>query len=319
MNHKNYIIGNLPSYKFDKELNSVIKNCKFCSYCDGEQSFSGDYAIRVFCYKFVNNLEKIHDDLSINSKLKDKRCNDLIYWWYYNLYYIYTERYVSGYADIANHFKEVRDKIEHFPGISTDKLCNNFFKKLLPLATYENMKKVSDYCENYEFIEDKLKEPKNDCTLYYHYLVDSSELYNNNVSQCHVAENSYCLDFNNCHDYTPEKLLKNEKCNKIRETEKENAILEKEAEQLVPCPRGFGCVPDDIINTSITFSDYRFISLIVLSFTPTGSFLNNILHRKNIIRKNIHEEEYDELLESDSEDTPINFNNREYLITYNHE
>ncbi|SBT84523.1 PIR protein, partial [Plasmodium ovale] len=81
---------------------------------------------------------------------------------------------------------------------------------------------------------------------------------------------------------------------------------------------------------SITFSDYRFISLIVLSiwaillslfflykFTPFGSFINNILHRKNIIRKNIHEEEFHELLESDSEDAPINFINREYRITYN--
>lgn len=190
--------------------------------------------------------------MNINAKLKNKRCNDLTYWWYYNLYYTYNERYASGYVHIVDHFKEVRNKIEQFAGISTNKLCKNFFQNLLPFATYENMKKISDYCENYEFIEDKLGKPNNNCTLYYHYLVENSELYKNKVPKCRVAEDNYCLDFN-YHDYNPENLLKKEKCNKIRETKKESKISKKEGEKLVPCPRGFGCVSYDVINTQLLF------------------------------------------------------------------
>ncbi|SBS82187.1 PIR Superfamily Protein [Plasmodium ovale curtisi] len=332
MSRKSYNLGDSPSYIFNKELNSVIKSCKFCSYCDNVSTFLGDYGIIVLCYNFVNNLSKIYDDWNISTKLKDKRCNDLIYWWYNNLYYTYQKRCIPNCDNIAEAFSEVWKKITQSLGTYADRLCKNPFEPLLSFDSCKNMKKVSDYCENYEFIKDQLENTSANCAGYYYYLTESEDLYKETVSKCKTDGKKYCLNFDECHNYDPKILLNNSKCKLTEQTENERTRWEKEEEQIIPCRRGFECVSYDIINTSITFSDYRFISLIVLSiwaiilscfflykFTPFGSFLNNILNKKNILKKNIHEEEFQELFESDSEDSSLNFNNREYRITYNHD
>ncbi|SBS82188.1 PIR Superfamily Protein [Plasmodium ovale curtisi] len=332
MSRRSYNLGDSPSLKFNNELKNLIKNCTFCRTCDEEQYFMSNYRFKVLCYYFANNLEKIHEKLENNEKLKDKRCNDFIYWWYDNLYFTYNKGHSTDSSNIANHFKNIWQKITQLYGVSADKLCKNYFEPLLSFDSCKNMKEVSDYCENYEFIKKELEETRANCAGYYYYLIQSEDLYKNTVSKCNTDGKNYCLNFDKCHTYDPKILLNNSKCKLIEKTENDRIELEEQAEQLIPCRRGFECVSYDIINTSITFSDYRFISLIVLSiwaiilscfflykFTPFGSFLNNILHKKNIIRKDIHEEEFQELFESDSEDSSLNFNNREYRITYNHD
>ncbi|SBT01853.1 PIR Superfamily Protein, partial [Plasmodium ovale curtisi] len=321
-----------PTYAFDKELNNVIENCPLCLYCDKHNYFIQNYGLKVLCYRFVNNLWKIYNDFTKNQNINNKRCNDLIYWWYDNLYYTYKKVHSSNLEEIVNTFKEVWKNIAESSVISADKLCKNSFEQLLPFEECKTSKKVSDYCENYEFIQNKLQEEKVNCSGFYYYLTENSKLYEQNVSKCRENRKNYCLDFKDCHNYSPEKLLNDKKCIETKQYETERANFEKLSEKLTMCPPESRCVEDAFIYRSITFSDYRFISLIVLSiwgillslfflykFTPFGSFINNISLRKNIIRKNIHEEEFHELLESDSEDAPINFINREYRITYNHD
>ncbi|SBT58594.1 PIR Superfamily Protein [Plasmodium ovale wallikeri] len=332
MNNKSYNLEDSPSYKFNKDLNNINDYCQFCTYCDNETYFSYNYGLKVLCYNFANNLRKIYDDFVKNENLNEKRCNDLVYWWYNNLHYTYKKSCPRNCDEIVNIFKNVWSNIIQSKQNNANRLCKNFLDDLLCFERYEIQKKASDYCENYEFIEKKLKETNINCSNYYHYLTRSKDLYEKTVSKCHTVGSQYCLNFKQCHTYNPENLLKNEKCKLIQKTENEDAELAEKAAQLMTCPPEYKCVPDYIINASINFSDYRFISLIILSiwavilsffflykFTTFGSILNNILHRKNSIRKNIHEEEFHELLESDSEDVPINFNNREYRITYNHE
>ncbi|SBS82125.1 PIR Superfamily Protein [Plasmodium ovale curtisi] len=330
MNRNKYNLGDSPTYTFDRELNNVIKKCTFCHACDKEAYFTHDYGLKVLCYKFANNLEKIYNNFDSNTGLNDKRCNDFLYWWYNSLYYTYEKGHSSNRAEIVNTFVEVWKKIKESREISEDKLCKNFFEALKSFDECEKAKKVSDYCENYEFIQKKLHEEKVNCLGFYYYITENSKLYEQNVSKCRENRKNYCLDFKDCHNYSPEKLLNDKKCVETKQSEIERAKLEELEEKFTMCPPESRCVEDAFIYRSITFSDYRFISLIVLSiwaillslfflykFTPFGSFINNILHRKNIIRKNIHEEEFHELLESDSEDAPINFINREYRITYN--
>ncbi|SBT58592.1 PIR Superfamily Protein [Plasmodium ovale wallikeri] len=332
MNRKSYNLGESPSLKFNNELKNIIKHCRFCQTCDEEQYFIGNYGIKVLCYYFVNNLEKTYQKIENNEKLKDKRCNDFIYWWYDNLYYTYEKGYSPDFADIINQFKKIWKNITQSYGVPADKLCKNPFEPLLSLDSCKNMKKVSDYCENYEFIKKELEETSANCAGYYYYLTQSEELYNETVSKCKTDGKKYCLNFDQCHTYDPKILLNNYKCKLIERTENEDAELAQKAEHLIMCPLDYDCVPDYISKMSITFSDYRFISLMALSlwaiilscfflykFTPFGSFLNNILNRKNSFKKNIHEEEFLETLDSDIEDSPINFNNREYRITYNHD
>ncbi|SBT84624.1 PIR protein [Plasmodium ovale] len=302
----------------------------FCRYCDEETNFTGKYGLKVLCYKFVNNLEKIYNNFANNTGLNDKRCNDFLYWWYNNLYYTYKKSHSSNREEIVNAFKAVWEKIKLSQGNQSDKLCKNFF---VPIKTFDECKKVkevTDYCVNYEFIKNELQKQNVYCAGFYYYLTENSNLYEKTVSTCHENEKNYCLGFNDCHTYDPKLLLDDDKCKQTKQAETERDNLEELAGKSTLCPPEYRCVEDAFIYRSITFSDYRFISLIVLSiwaillslfflykFTPFGSFINNILHRKNIIRKNIHEEVFHELLESDSEDAPINFINREYRITYN--
>ncbi|SBT58536.1 PIR Superfamily Protein [Plasmodium ovale wallikeri] len=333
MSHKKYNLGDSPAFKFNNELNNVIKNCRFCHSCDLEEYFIENYGLKVLCYRFVNNLWKIYNDFDKSENLNDKRCNDLIYWWYYNLNYTYNKLRTPEYDEIVNAFIAVWKNITQSQGNDPDKLCKNYFEKLLSIENYKTAKNVTDYCVNYEFIKEKLDEQGEKCTFYYHYLTDNSDKYKQTIKKCNGdKDNKYCVGINGCHTYDPNKLLDNEKCKLIEIEEAKRNQLEEEAANFIQCPFGNRCVEDDFFYKYITFSDYRFISLIVLSiwaiilslfflykFSPFGSFLNNILNRKNIIRKNIRDEVFDELLESDSEDAPINFNNREYRITYNHE
>ncbi|SBT72874.1 PIR protein [Plasmodium ovale] len=331
MSRKKYNLGDSPAFKFNNELNNVIENCRFCRYCDEENYFLQSYGLKVLCYRFVNNLWKIYNDYTKNKMINDKRCNDLIYWWYDNLYYTYKKSHSDDLEEIVNTFKKVWKNITESPENSADKLCKNSFEQL----TFDECKKsknVSDYCENYDFIKKELEKSDVNCSGFYYYLTENSKLYEETVSKCHEKGKNYCLDYKDCHNYSPENLLSDKKCIETKKSETESDNLEELAGKSTLCPPEFSCVEEAFIYRSITFSDYRFISLIVLSiwaillslfflykFTPFGSFINNTLDRKNIIRKNIHEEEFHELLESDSEEAPTDFNIREYRITYNHD
>ncbi|SBT83863.1 PIR protein [Plasmodium ovale] len=329
---QNYNLEDSPSYKFNKDLNNIIDYCQFCSHCDKETYFSYNYGLKVLCYMFANNLGKIYDDFDKNENLNEKRCNDLVYWWYNNLYYTYQKRCTTTNCSEIVKFKNVWEKIIASKKNYENRLCKNFLDDLSPFEKYEKSKEVSDYCANYEYIEKKLEEKSVYCSNYYHYLTRSKDLYKETVSNCHTDGRKYCLNFDKCHSYNPEKLLQHEKCKLIEQTENDRIELEQKEEYFIPCPLDHDCVPGYIAKMSITYSDYRFITLIVLSiwaiilsffflykFTPFGSFLNNILRKKNIIRKDIREEEFHETLDSDIEDTSINFNHREYRITYNHD
>ncbi|SBS82129.1 hypothetical protein POVCU2_0014030 [Plasmodium ovale curtisi] len=87
-------------------------------------------------------------------------------------------------------------------------------------------------------------------------------------------------------------------------------MLNDAEEVLIHCDPGSICVPEDFVNTSINFSDYRIMPLIILSvwavflsvffiykLTPFGSRLKNILQGTYIIRKDTENEEMKELFE----------------------
>ncbi|SBT00368.1 PIR Superfamily Protein [Plasmodium ovale curtisi] len=328
----NFLFPDAPSYKFNKELDSVIEDCSFCSMCDkNKNSFVGEYGLKTLCYYFVRNLEKIKNEYSGNTPLKDKLCNDLIYWLQHNLINIHhkTKPNLDNTLEI---FKDVwKDIIAFGDGNLKDNLCKNSFDNLLSFEECTLTKKVSNYCENYEYIRGELEKPGGTCGGHYQYLTKNSKLYTDSVSKCSENGKNYCLNYNECNTYNPQNLLGTEKCKVVEKFEEQKKSVEEE-QQYTQCGPGYECLPKNFFNKSIDFSDSRITPLIVLSIwgiflslyflyklSPFRSWLNNILYKKNIIKKNLHNEEFQELLESDSEDAHINFNNREYHITYNRE
>ncbi|SBT73769.1 Plasmodium vivax Vir protein, putative [Plasmodium ovale] len=331
MDRKKHILFESPSYKFNKDLNSVIKTCNFCSSCDRKQNIFYEHGFKILCYYFAKNLEKIHYG-RFDEALNDKRCNDVFYWLHDILINTYGKN-ISGDDSIVQNFKEVWDDIIETNLITPkEKLCESSFDRLKSFIDHKYSKDVSDYCENYIYIQDELKKEKETCSIFYHYLTHNSKLYEEKVSKCSRSDKKYCLKYNKCHEYDPKELIKTDKCKRIEKSILLEIQLKKDAENLIQCNPGSECVEKDYINTSIAFSDHRFITLVVLSIwaiflslyflyklTPFRSWLNNSIYKKNLIRKNVDEEEYHDLLESDSEDAPIKFNNREYRITYNHD
>ncbi|SBS94946.1 PIR Superfamily Protein [Plasmodium ovale curtisi] len=329
----NFLFPDAPSYKFNKELDSVIEDCSFCSYCDGEKDpFLFDYGLKTLCYYFVRNLEKIKNEYPGNNPLKDKLCNDLIYWLQHNLINIHRKT-ESNLDSILKTFQDVwNDITADGKGIPKDNLCKTSFDKILSFEECTQAKKVSNYCENYEYIDKELKKTNEPCAVYYKYLTNNSKLYTDSVSKCSENGKNYCLNYNECNTYNPQLLLDKPMCKIAKESEERRREMEKEEQQYTQCGPGYECLPKNFFNKSIDFSDSRITPLIVLSIwgiflslyflyklSPFRSWLNNILYKKNIIKKNLHNEEFQELLESDSEDAHINFNNREYHITYNRE
>ncbi|SBT84116.1 PIR protein [Plasmodium ovale] len=331
--NRNFIYADAPSYLFNKELDSVIKHCSFCFMCDKKNdSFVGEYGLKTLCYYFVRNLEKIKNESSSNISLKDKLCNDLFYWLQHNLINIHHKA-KPNLDSILKIFEDVWNDITAVGnGIPKDNLCKTSFENLLSFEERTQKKKVSNYCENYEYIRKKLENPNEPCSIYYKYLTKNSKLYTDSVSKCSENGKNYCLKYNKCNTYDPQILLDKPTCIIAKEFEEKRREMEEKEQQYTQCGPEYECLPKNFFDKSIDFSDSRITPLIVLSIwgiflslyflyklSPFRSWLNNLLYKKNIIKKNLHNEEFQELLESDSEDAHINFNNREYHITYNRE
>ncbi|SBT54458.1 PIR Superfamily Protein [Plasmodium ovale wallikeri] len=329
----NFLFAEAPSYKFNKELDSVIEHCSFCSFCDeNKHSYLHEYGLKTLCYYFARNLETVHNRYSDKNSLKDKLCNDLIFWLQNNLINIHRKT-KPDLDKILENFKDVwKDITENGNIIPKDNLCRTSFDNLLSFQECTQAKNVSNYCENYEYIRKELEKSMVTCGGYYEYLTKNSKTYDIISKGCIVKEKNYCLNYKECNTYSPQKLLNNPKCIIAKKSEEDRRKSLEAEEQYTQCGPEYECVPKNYFDTSINYSDYRIVPLIVLSIwgtflslyflyklSPFKSLLNNLLYKKKIARKNIHNEEFQELLESDSEDAQINFNNREYHITYNRE
>ncbi|SBT58551.1 PIR Superfamily Protein [Plasmodium ovale wallikeri] len=291
----------------------------------------GEYGLKILCYYFARNLQTIYYYHS-NKPLEDKVCNDLLYWLQNNLKKFLVKR-DNEYTSILQKFKEVWEEIvSDAEVIPKNDLCRKSFKNLVSFDVCEKAKNVSNYCENYEYIKNELGKQNETCVGHYEYLIKNSNIYDIISKGCTVDGNNYCLNYDKCDTYNPQNLLNTEKCKRAKEFELARSQMKEKEEQYYQCGPEFQCVPKNFFSTSIDYSDYHVIPLIVLSIwsifltlyflyklTPFKSWINNFLYKKNVIRKNIHNEEFQELLESETEDDHINFNNNEYLITYNRE
>ncbi|SBS82130.1 PIR Superfamily Protein [Plasmodium ovale curtisi] len=197
-----------PSYKFNNELDSIINICSFCSACDEEKhSFIPKYGLKILCFYFARNLETIYYEYVNKGTLKDKLCNDLIYWLHNNLKNIHRIK-KSEYEEIVNEFKGIWENItKHYQEITKDKICRISFEKFLSFHVSTKAKNVSKYCENYELIKNELDRGGN-CGGYYKYLTKNSNIYKTISLGCVQDDgNNYCLGFNDCHTYNPQNLL----------------------------------------------------------------------------------------------------------------
>ncbi|SBT00295.1 PIR Superfamily Protein [Plasmodium ovale curtisi] len=325
----------LEAFKINLSLNSSVGSCEYCSSCDIEDvKVRNEPWFKFFCYQFARNLESVYRLIYLNSGLKEKRCNTLIYWIHDKVTNFYNTAQINkGSVNIITEllkvWKEINSKISDKTSICEVPIKEN----IKSLDEMERKKIMSDYCEDYDKLRIALtKTYTTNCNIYYDYFKEIF-LEFREIAAEHNAE---CLGISNCSrfckNYDPDDILKKSKCEVIEILkEKKEYIKKDECDALTQ--RAVSEVkiePKELPNPEFTFSDNRAIILILFSLwgifltflflykmTPFRSWINSKIGKKKIIRDSFNEQSDDETLDVDYENLDRNMQNTGYNIRYN--
>ncbi|SBT55929.1 PIR Superfamily Protein [Plasmodium ovale wallikeri] len=328
-------IKELISVKYDAMLNSPVDNCKFCSYCEDENiTLRNQFWFKSFCYQFARNVQTVYEIIGPTPSLKEKRCNDLIYWMYDRVINTHKQNYLSQkqwntVGDILKVWNDINDKSEYK---TYSPKCETAFD-MLDFNERSQRKILDDYCENYDSFEEQLKKNTKCCNTYYDYLNNQKNIYELSLKVCPnggTAKN-YCQNL--CKDKINnyKNLLETSACNSTRKEQENNNFITKqkcEEEKDLKFQEGLNSMVCD--NSYLNFSDHRVIFLILSTvwgifltllflckMSPFGSRIKNILQKKKKIQNNFDEENEHELFSNYSENLNANFSDTEYNIPYN--
>ncbi|SBT73452.1 Plasmodium vivax Vir protein, putative [Plasmodium ovale] len=290
----------------------------------------------IFDYKLdninVKNIEFAHNTIHLNGEeLKEKRCEDFIYWMHYNVNKVNknTEQHeinkiikelITVWSEVNEKLKSNHVKESYLCDISNINIPLNFIK-------LEQKKKMSDYCQNFDTIHTKLTNPnKLNCEVYYDYFMKTKKAYDEVFVECHNNSGSsncpkICVRKKN----NPKLILDNLRCDKIPkpvEEEKRITIKECNAEKDV-IQSELKQALLDASNPAFNYSDPRSVFLILFTFWGIFltlfffSWIRNNLLKKKIARENFDEEIDDEPIFDYSGSVNANMENVEYNISYN--
>ncbi|SBT74430.1 PIR protein [Plasmodium ovale] len=326
----------LEAFKINLLLNDSVGTCKYCSSCDvAEEKVRNEPWFKFLCYQFVRNIEYIYGLINLNSSLKEKRCNTLIYWIYDKVANFYSNPQIKrGNVNIINEILKV------WKEINTNKVTDRTY--ICELPTEENTKDLnemkrkkimSDYCEDYSELRRLLtKRHSSECNIYYDYFKNSflefRDIAKENKEECLRISN--CSGF--CDKYDLEDIFKRSKCEVIEISDGKNDYIKQEDcnESISKAVSEKICETKEVPNPEFTFSDKRAIILTLFSswgmfltllflykMTPFRSWIRNKLEKKKIIRDSFNDQSDSELLDADYESVDRDMLNTEYNITYN--
>ncbi|SBT59331.1 PIR Superfamily Protein [Plasmodium ovale wallikeri] len=326
----------LEAFKINLLLNDSVGTCKYCSSCDvAEEKVRNEPWFKFLCYQFVRNIEYIYGLIYLNSSLKEKRCNTLIYWIYDKVANFYSNPQIKrGNVNIINEILKV------WKEINTNKVTDRTYICELPaeentkdLNEMKRKKIMSDYCEDYSELRRLLtKRHSSECNIYYDYFKNSflefRDIAKENKEECLRISN--CSGF--CDKYDLEDIFKRSKCEVIEISDGKNDYIKQEDcnESISKAVSEKICETKEVPNPEFTFSDKRAIILTLFSswgmfltllflykMTPFRSWIRNKLEKKKIIRDSFNDQSDSELLDADYESVDRDMLNTEYNITYN--
>ncbi|SBT53035.1 PIR Superfamily Protein [Plasmodium ovale wallikeri] len=313
----------ISSVNYDAMLDNPVRSCKYCSYCENSDiKFKNEYWFKIFCYQFARNLETIHDVISIRTDLQENRCNSLIYWMHNKAKNVYEEAKIQNETKIIDELRKVWNNINETEYKSRSNICKTNYNTIT-LDNRKRMKKMSDYCENYNDLHGKLTKVRPNCKIFYDYFMKTLDAHGDIVQECrNTHENGICPKQCRYMNYNPENILKNLKCEEVQRPKILEGYIKKEdcenqKKELVPktdCQTYATCTPE------FSFSDYRSVILILLALwgmLPLGSWIKNKFLKKERIQINFDEENEDESSGNYFENLNSNFRNTEYNVPYN--
>ncbi|SBT00899.1 PIR Superfamily Protein, partial [Plasmodium ovale curtisi] len=236
MEDETTVLKSIDSLDFDYKLDNINGKCANCSSCyKYGKNLKNPFSFQLLCHRFVKNIEYIPLSIQLNGKnLKEKRYDDFIYWILNMINKMNDEIEQTEVNKIINEliniWKEVNQKlpnnrvnVEHLydpTGIITP----------LDFDDLKRKKRMSDYCQNFSFLQTKLTNNKRQCHIYYNYFKNTMKAYDDVSVVCNKtsADTSKCPYLCKNNDYNPEIILSKLKCNKIPVEESPPKLITEE-------------------------------------------------------------------------------------------
>ncbi|SBT56337.1 PIR Superfamily Protein [Plasmodium ovale wallikeri] len=284
--------------KFYKELDAETN----ISRLDGLNTRSiinalcSNSAVKTLLAKSHRNIELIRTKYSGSAA---KRCRDVNFWTDENI-----ERNISNteFNDVnyclTTLFNEVKWNTQNPNGI-----CKR------EKSTYSSeirilRKNLDDFCEIRNNLRCTMLEGFNECLKYNHYIQKKK---NDFLVKKNLCENSSCKIDENCTLTDMDTTFPNINCHELHNVNKEN--------QKEPITTNYSSLEIGFF-LILSFLAFFLIFLFLSKMTPLGSLIRNYLIRKNIIKKKMNEEEYDELFQDSFDSEPPDSVRRGYYVDY---
>ncbi|SBT55006.1 PIR Superfamily Protein [Plasmodium ovale wallikeri] len=259
------------------------------SYCYNESA-------RKLLAKSLRNIELIRKKYSNSAT---KRCRDVNYWADENI-----EKNSSNpdFNDVniclTALFNEVKWNAQEEKGI-----CKRE-KSIHTTHERELRKNLDDFCEIRNNLRCTMLEGFNECLMYNNYIQKKKVHFfgKKNLckeNNCKIDEKCTLLDM----DITFPSINCHELHNVQKEDQKETVAAKYSSLEI-----GFFLI--------LSFLAIFLILLFVSKMTPLGPLIRNYLSKKNIIKRKMNEEEYDELLQYSFDSQPSDSVRRGYYVDY---
>ncbi|SBT55252.1 PIR Superfamily Protein [Plasmodium ovale wallikeri] len=326
----------LTSIKFYKKLKEEGNSEIYITNCKAETKIKEDPQLVKLCAKTIKNF-KLIEEIKENYKIKDKPCADLNYW--------VREELIKDYHITVDIVDTLQQFIKLYTALNEIKQKNEIHIKdncninytFLDIKELINRKNVYDYLENYEELEKKYVQDKNECSKdHFDYINKSVALYKNFQEFCkpHSINQSKCPDFfKNISVYYAEKdlskltcTLKNETQETVSETtevsiqapgpsEKGPAQSTGEPDTDIPSEPS-SSLSNALMTTGVPVLGSVFVFSILYKLTPIGSLIRNRLLGIGESVNQVHDNAAHELWEDSIEPLDINSDRSGYQISY---
>ncbi|SBT55250.1 PIR Superfamily Protein [Plasmodium ovale wallikeri] len=255
-----------------------------------------DSAVKNLLAKSLRNIELIRTKYSDSAA---KRCRDVNYWFDKN---IENRKSQKEYENISICAVSLFNEIQ-WKKVNNDIICKREQSKYTTKLN-ELRKKLDDFCEIRDSLRCTMLKGFDDCLQYNNYIEKKKKDFSLETNLC--KENSCKID-EKCTLHNIDVTFPSINCYELHNV--------KKGDQKEPIATNYSSLEIGFF-LILSFLAIFLISLFLSKMTPVGSLIRNYLIRKNIIKKKMNEEEYDELLQYSFDSEPPDSVRRGYYVDY---
>ncbi|SBS91466.1 PIR Superfamily Protein [Plasmodium ovale curtisi] len=253
-------------------------------------------AAKVILAKSYRNIELIRTKYTDSAA---KRCRDVNYWFDKEIENRESEKEYRNISSCAiTLFNDIQWK-----KVNNDIICKRE-KSKYPTKLNDLRKKLDDFCEIRDNLRCTMLKSFNECLKYNDYIEKKK---NEFLLKTNICEGNSCIIDEKCSLSNIDVTFSSINCYELHNVNKED--------QKKPITTNYSTLEIGFF-LILSFLAMFLISLFLSKMTPLGSLIRNYLIRKNIIKKKMNEEEYDELFQYSFNSEPPDSGSRGYYVDY---